>query len=96
MLAPGFVQALVTYAEVNGDAGLQDLRDQFNALFAMVTSGQGSAIISTASSGKSFGYQVNATAEELFAAFSEALRECDPDVTQKVPQTYAGFSCLDR
>lgn len=93
MLAPGFVQALVTYADTIGDNGVATITAEFNRYFALVTSGNGKTMITTAVNGKSFDFQINATAEELFAAFGEALREINGT---KIGRTYADFSQLQR
>lgn len=96
MLPQSFVQSLVTYADVNGTTGLQEIKDQFNALYARVKAGEGGAIISSSVNGKSFDYAGTATVEELFAAYGDALRQLSDDSTGAVVATYADFSQLQR
>lgn len=94
LLPPGFVAALVTYAETIGST--QDLQDEFECLFTRIKAGEGSAIVSTSTNGKSFGYEVTVTVEELFAAYGEALRQLNDDAGGATPCTYADFSQLQR
>lgn len=94
LIPPGFVQALVTYAEVAG--GTQELKNEFETLFTRIKSGEGSAIVSTSVNGKSFGYEVTVTVEELFSAYGEALRQLNDDASGQVVCTYADFSRLQR
>lgn len=92
-IPPGFVQALITYAELGGSAAEQEIKDEFTALFARVNANEGKEVIATSVNGKYFGFEVSTTVEEKFAAFGEALKEINGDA---VPQTYADFSCLQR
>jgi hypothetical protein len=94
LIPPGFVQALITYADVNGDAGV--ITTEFNALYARIKAGEGAAIVSTSVNGKSFGYEVTVTVEELFSAYGEALRQLKDDASGATVATYADFSQLQR
>jgi Flp pilus assembly pilin Flp len=96
MIPAGYVQALITYADVKGTVGLQSLKDEFDALFGKIGDGKGKNVITSSFAGKSYGYQVNMTVEEKFTAFGEALRQLATDETGATPQTYADFSCLQR
>ena len=88
-----FVAALVTYATTLAAVGRQQILDEFVELFARVNAGEGTQLVNSSVNGKSFGFQVNMTVEEKFAAFGEAIREID-DVGATC--TYADFSCLQR
>lgn len=96
LIPPGFVQALITYADVNGDDGAAEIETQFNALFARIKAGEGSAIVNTSVNGKSFGYEVTVTVEELFTAYGEAVRQIKDDASGQVVASYADFSQLQR
>lgn len=97
MIPPGYVQALVTYADVKGTIGLQEIRDTFDLLFEQIGAGKGKQLISSSFSGKTFGFQVNMSVEEKFAAFGEALRQLEDSTgAGAIPQTYADFSGLQR
>jgi hypothetical protein len=95
MLPPGFVQALVTYAET-ADNGADEINADFTALYAKIKAGQGKTLVNSAPGGKSFGYQVNTTVEELFAGYAEALRQMSDDGSTGIVATYADFSQLER
>ncbi len=96
LIPPGFVQALVTYVDVNGDDGVLEIENEFNALYARIKAGEGSAVVSTSTNGKAFGYEVTVTVEELFAAYAEALRQINDDASGGIVATYADFSDLQR
>lgn len=95
-LPPNYVQALVTYSDVNGDAGTQELTELFNSLFAKVNAGQGKTLVAHAINGKSYGWAVNTTVEEAFGALGEALRQINPGAGGALVQSYADFSSLQR
>lgn len=97
MTPPGYVQALVTRADIKGAAGLQELNDLFDSLFAKITGNKGKELVSSSINGKSFGFQVNMTNEEAFAAVGEALRQINDQANGgAIPQTYADFTLLQR
>lgn len=75
MIPSGYVAALVTYADVMGALGAQQVRDEWQSLFERMNAEGGLAVVNSTLSGKTFGFQVNMTLEEKFTAFSEALRE---------------------
>ena len=91
---PTYVQGLVTYAEARGDLGKQKLLDLHERLFERIEKNEGKELVNSSINGKSFGFQVNMTVEEQFAAVGEAVRELTGD--DKVTQTYADFTGLQR
>jgi hypothetical protein len=97
MTPPGFVQALVTRADLKGAEGTQELSDLLDDLFDLIAQKKGKELVSSSINGKSFAFAVNMTVEEAFGAVGEALRELNPiENGGKIPQTYGDFSCLQR
>jgi hypothetical protein len=93
MIPAGFVQALITYAEVKGDSGAAEIEAEFDALFAKVNAGEGTQLINSNVNGKAYGFAVSMTVEEKFTAFAEALKSINGTA---VTTTYASFGGLER
>jgi hypothetical protein len=92
----GLKDALVYYADLKGDAGVDEISAEFDALFALTLSenGGGKQLINSSVNGKNFGWsERTATVEERLAVFAEALREINGD---KIVATYPNFACLQR
>ncbi len=87
--------ALVTYAERKGSAGVREISDEFDALFARLTAdtGAGKELLNSSVNGKTFGWQVTTTVEQRLAVFGEALREINGD---RIVATSPDFRSLQR
>ena len=93
MITAGLKDALVTYADLKGSAGVQEISDEFDALFAKFKAGNGKELISSGVNGRNFGWQISSTVDERLAVFGEALREINGD---KIVATRADFRGLQR
>lgn len=88
---PGYVDALVTYAETSGSVG--ELEGELAVLFRRMQDNDGKEIIASTINGKYFGFQVSLTVEEKFSAFAQAIRILNGN---SAVCTYANFSGLQR
>lgn len=93
MIPAGYVQALVTYADVLGDTGEAVITEEFQSLFTKMQAGEGKELINSNVNGRAYGFTVSMTVEEKFTAFGEALKQINGT---SVVTTYAAFPCLQR
>jgi len=92
VIPEGFVAALILYADA-GQAGADEIRAQFSALYDLMKAGNGKTLVSSAINGKNFGFSVSMSVEEAFSSYAAALKEIDGTI---VPITYGGFYGLTR
>ncbi|HEX3817525.1 MAG TPA: hypothetical protein VHW03_04485 [Chthoniobacterales bacterium] len=84
-----FINSLVEYADQLDD--VEPLETQRDALFARMQSEGGKTLVNTNATGKAFGFQVNATLEELFGAYVAAIKIFN-DAAGSSPVTFIDFS----
>jgi hypothetical protein len=70
----GYVQALVSYAEIFGAKAVQEIKDEIVLLFARVNAEEGKATVNSSVNGRNFGFEVTMTVEEKFTAFVRAYK----------------------
>lgn len=88
---PGYVQALVDYAEIFGAEAVQRIKDEIELLFARVNAEEGKAIVNSAVNGKNFGFEVTMTVEQKFTAFVQAYKLLTGDAGNSIV-TFIDFS----
>ncbi len=67
MIPAGYKEALITYADAKGSAGVQAISDEFDALFALINSSRGKTLTNSSVYAKTFGWKQPITVEEKFA-----------------------------
>ncbi len=89
MDSAAFINALVEYAEQIDD--VTPLETQRDALWTRMLAGEGKTLINTSVNGKSFGFFMQVTVEDQFAAFVQAIKIYNAGAGSS-PMTFIDFS----